>query len=328
MIPTLLGITMICFLIIMNAPGGPIEQIIRQLKYSGQSSMESGGTNVGVSQDVIDDLNEQYGFDKPIYMQYLIWVKNIFNLDFGQSFMYKEPVWDVIKSKFPVSFQFGIISFILIYLICIPLGVSKAVADGSFFDVWTSFLLFILYSILPLMMGILLVIFFAGGSFFDWFPVGDLYSDEYEFLGFWGKVRDRIHHFVLPMSCYVVNSFTVLTFLMKNSFMSELSKDYVRTARSKGLDERTIYYKHTLKNALIPIVTGLGSFLGILLAGSLIIEQIFNLDGIGLLGYKAALSRDYNVLMALIFISSLIALVGRLISDILYTFVDPRIDFK
>ncbi|RME14084.1 MAG: ABC transporter permease subunit, partial [Bdellovibrio sp.] len=186
----------------------------------------------------------------------------------------------------------------------------------------------ILYSTPPLMLGILLIVFFAGGSFFDWFPVGELVSDNYDSLSTWGKILDRIHHFVLPLICYIIGNFTVLTFLMKNSMLDELKKDYVRTARAKGLPETLVIYKHALRNALIPIVTSLGSFLTVFLAGSLIIEELFSIDGMGVLGYKAALSRDYNVLMGLIAISSLLALLGRLLSDIAYVIVDPRIDFS
>lgn len=185
-----------------------------------------------------------------------------------------------------------------------------------------------LYSIPPLILGILLRVYFAGGQFLDWFPLGDLYSDNYAALSTWEQIKDRIHHFILPLTCFVAGNFTVLTFLMKNSLLDEIQLDYVRTARAKGLDERKVIYKHALRNALIPLATGLGSFLAAFFAGSIIIEQIFNLDGMGLLGYKAALSRDYNVLMALVFFESFLALIGRLISDLTYVLIDPRIDFS
>lgn len=328
MIPTLIGITILSFVVINLAPGGPVEQKIQQLRFgSGGESANSRG-DAGVSEEVIEALRKQYGFDKPLHIRYFIWLKNVVTFNFGESFAYEEPVIDVIVSKFPVSLQFGIISLILTYLICIPLGVIKATRDGGLFDISSSFMLFILYSVPALMLGVLLIVFFAGGSYFNWFPLSGIQSDAYESLSYAGKFWDRVHHFILPMICYMVNSFTVLTFMMKNSILDEIKLDYVRTARAKGLKENTVMYKHVLRNALIPVVTGIGSFLGVFLAGSLIIETLFNLDGIGLLGYKSTLARDYNVIMALIFISSLVSLLGRLISDLLYVIVDPRIDFS
>ncbi len=324
MIPTLLGISLVCFVIINMAPGGPIERTIQQMRFSGEGS---SGSQTGVSDEVIEALKKQYGFDKPILVRYGIWLKNIVTLDFGSSFTYQEPVTQVILQRFPVSLQFGLTSLLLIYLICIPLGIAKAVKEGSVFDQYTSFFLFVIYSVPTVMMAILLIVFLAGSSFLDLFPVGELYSDEYFDLSFFDKVKDRVHHFILPLICYMLHSFTALTLLMKNSFLDQIKLDYVRTARAKGLDERTVMYKHTLRNALIPIVTGLNSFLLVMFQGSIIIEQIFQLDGIGLLTYKAVLDGDYNVLMALIFIPSVLLLVGRLLTDIAYTFVDPRIDF-
>ncbi len=331
MIPTLLGITLVCFVIINAAPGGPIEQKLQQIRFAGAGTGEissgSSSTQV-VSQEVIEALKKQYGFDKPIHIRYILWLKNIMNLDFGDSFTYEEPVLDVIVSKFPVSLQFGIISLILSYLISIPLGILKALKKDSTFDVVTTVLLFIMYSIPPFMLGILLLVFFAGGSFFDIFPIGGLYSDFYDDMGLWQKIGDRIHHFILPLICYVMGSFTVLTSLMKNSLLEEIKKDYIRTARAKGVSEKVVYLKHALRNALIPIVTGIGGFLSIFFAGSLLLERIFQLDGVGLLGFNSVLSRDFNLLMGLIFIQSLLMLVGNLISDLAYVVVDPRIDFK
>ena len=329
MIPTLLGITVISFFIINLAPGSPIEKKIQEIRFSGGGEGDGGGaSHYGVSQEVIEELKKQYGFDKPIYIRYLIWLKRIVTLDFGESFSYEAPVLEVIVSKLPVSIQFGLASFILVYLICIPLGIMMAVYDGTRFDVIASGILFVLYSIMPVVLAILLITFFAGGSFFDIFPIGDLYSDEYEFLSVGGKILDRVHHFILPLTCYMIGQFTVLSMLMKNSLLSEIRQDYVRTARAKGLSEKIVIYKHTLRNALIPIVTGFGSFLGFFLAGSLIIELVFNLDGLGLLSYKSVLDRDYNVMMAMLFIVSVVSLLGRLISDLLYVVVDPRIHYN
>ncbi len=331
MLPTLLGITLIVFVIVNLAPGGPIEQKLQQIRFAGASgggeSMSNSSTQV-VSEEVLEALKKQYGFDKPLHTRYFIWLKNLIKLDFGESFTYEEPVVDVIVSKFPVSLQFGILSLILSYLISIPLGVLKAIKKDSSFDVLTTVLLFIMYSIPPFMLGILLLVFFAGGSFFDWFPIGGLYSDFYDEMNFFEQILDRIHHFILPLICYVMGSFTVLTSLMKNSLLEEIKKDYIRTARAKGLSEKIIYLKHALRNALIPIVTGIGGFLSVFFAGSLLLERIFQLDGVGLLGFNAVLARDFNLLMGLIFIQSFLMLIGNLLSDLAYVVVDPRIDFK
>lgn len=329
MIPTLFGITLIVFFIVNLAPGSPIEQQIQALKYSNSSDAASGeGQTAGVSKEILDALKKQYGFDKPVHERYFIWLKNLSQLDFGESFTYEEEVTDVIMSKFPVSLQFGIVSLILSYLISIPLGVYKAVKDGSTFDFISSFLLFIAYAIPGFMLGILLIVYLAGGSFLDIFPIGGLYSDFYDEMNSWERIVDRAYHFILPTICYTIGSYTTLTFLMKNSLMEEIRKDYIRTAKAKGLSDKVIYLKHALRNALIPIVTGLGGFLGIFFAGSLLIEKVFQLDGIGLLGFNSILSRDYNVIMGLVFIQALLMLIGNIISDIMYVLVDPRIDFK
>ncbi len=332
-IPTLFGITLLSFIVINLAPGSPLEQEIQKMKFASGAAGTSGASgvgssNYGVSEEVLESLKKQYGFDKPLMVRYWIWIKNVFTLDFGDSFSTYDPVLTMIIERFPVSLQFGLVSLFFMYLICVPLGVAKAVRDGSRFDAASSFVLFIMYSIPPLMLGILLIVFFAGGSFFDWFPMRGLHSEEYEMLSWGGKILDRVHHFILPMTCYMIGSFTVLTFLMKNSLLDVIKMDYIRTARAKGLGEKKVIYKHALRNALIPLATGLSSILGIFLAGSIIIEQIFDLQGIGLLSYKAALDRDYNVLMGLIFIQSILMLVGRILSDFLYIVIDPRIDFS
>ena len=331
MIPTLLGVTVVTFIIINLAPGSPIEQRIQQMKFGGMGHESASGRadkSSGVSEEVIEALKKQYGFDKPVHIRYWIWLKNISRLDFGESFTYEEPVIDVITSKFPVSLQFGIISLIMSYLVCIVLGVLKAVNHGTAFDYVTSLLLFVFYSIPGFMLGILLIVYFAGGSFFNWFPMGELYSDNYYDLSLWGKIVDRVHHFILPLICYMIGSFTVLTMLMKNSLLDEIKKDYIRTARAKGVSEKVVYLKHALRNALIPIVTGIGGFLSVFFAGALLLEIIFQLDGIGLLSYKSILQRDYNVIMGLIFIQSVLMLLGNLLSDLAYVAVDPRIDYK
>jgi microcin C transport system permease protein len=333
MIPTLIGITIVTFVIINLAPGSPIEQRIQQMKFGGMGHEGGGGgrnsdKSSAVSEEVIAAMKKQYGFDKPVHVRYWIWVKNLSRLDFGESFTYEEPVLDVIASKLPVSLQFGVVSLIMTYLVCVVLGVLKAVKHGTAFDFVSSFILFVLYSIPGFMLAILLIVYFAGGSFYNWFPMGELYSDNYYDLTLWGKIVDRVHHFILPLICYMIGSFTVLTMLMKNSLLDEVKKDYIRTARAKGVSEKGIYLKHALRNALIPIATGIGGFISVFFVGSFLLESIFQLDGMGLLSYKSILQRDYNVIMGLIFIQSVLLLIGNLISDLAYIAVDPRIDFK
>jgi microcin C transport system permease protein len=332
MIPTLFGITVLSFIVINLTPGSPVEQKLQAIRMGGALSGSGGGVTAGrsesgVSQEVVDALNKQYGFDKPLHERYWIWLKNIIRLDFGESFKYEEPVTELIVSKFPVSLTFGITSFILTYLICIPLGVLKAIKNGSTFDRVTTVILFVTYSIPPIMLGILLLVFFAGASYFSWFPLEGVFSDNYSELSMSGKILDRLHHMILPLICYMIGGFTFLTMMMKNSMLDVIELDYVRTAKAKGLSIKTVYMKHALRNALIPVVTGMSGILSLFFSGSILIERIFNLDGMGLLGFTAVGARDYNVLMGLIFFQSLMFLLGRLMTDILYVVVDPRIDF-
>lgn len=333
MVPTFFGITIVTFALINMAPGGPIEQKLQAIRFgSGGGGGGSTGSSVGsrgdsaVNEEVIEALKKQYGFDKPLHMRYLIWLKNLSRLDFGESFTYQEPVTDVIISKFPVSLTFGLTSLLLTYLICIPLGVSKATKAGGVYDRLTTFGLNLTYSIPPLILGIFLIVVVAGK--WNLAPLGGFQSDDYESFSTWGRFLDRLHHMVLPLLCYMIGGFTELSTLMRNSMLDVIKSDYVRTARAKGLSERIVIFKHALRNALIPIATGLGGFFGVFLAGSLIIEQIFNLDGIGLLGYQSIMSRDYNVIMGLTFMSSMVLMLGRIFSDVIYVMVDPRIDFK
>jgi len=328
MIPTFFGITIISFFILNLAPGSPIEQKIQAMRFGGGESATSNRGTVGLNEQVIEDLKRHYGFDKPVIVRYGIWLKNLASLDFGNSFTYEEPVMDVIVSKFPVSLQFGIATFFLTYLICIPLGVARAVKAGTSFDFGASFVLTVLYAIPSLVLSIMLIVFFGGGSYYDWFPIGGLFSDQYYDMTLGEKIHDRFMHMVLPLTCYLAGGFTVLTQLMRNSMLDVMSQDYVRFARAKGLKESKVLYKHALRNALIPIATGMGGFLGVFLAGSFILENVFQLDGIGRLGYTSLLARDYNVIMAIIFLSSVTLMLGRLLSDLIYVLVDPRIDFK
>jgi microcin C transport system permease protein len=249
-------------------------------------------------------------------------------LDFGESYSFQEPVIDVIVSKLPVSLQFGLTSFFLVYFISIPLGMLRAIKVNSFFDRATGVILVFTYAIPPLIIGIVLITFFAGGSYFSWFPTGLLHSDDYENLTAWGKFIDRVHHFVLPLTAYILGEFAGVTNLMRNSFLDVIKSDFIRTARAKGLSERVVLFKHALRNSILVLIVGMAGFLQVFLAGSFIVESLFQLDGIGRLSVTSVYSRDYNVLMGMLFLSAVTSLLGRLMVDILYTFVDPRIDFK
>lgn len=330
MIPTFIGITLLTFLVINMAPRSPIEQKLQAIRFgSNMGGGEGGGGKIhetGVNQEVIEALKKQYGFDKPVHIRYLIWLKNISRLDFGESFTYQEPVIDVISSKFPVSMQFGLTSLFLTYLVCIPLGVKMAMKAGTTFDRVVGLGLNFTYALPPLVLGIFLITVFAGKL--DWFPIGSLKSDNYDELSTWGQILDRAHHFVLPLICYMIGGFTQLSYLMRNSMLEVVKSDYVRTARAKGVSEPVVLYKHALRNALIALVPGIASFFGVFLAGSLIIERMFNLDGMGLLGYQSLMVRDYNVIMGITFISALVLVFGRVFTDIVYVLIDPRIDFK
>ncbi|MEK2689724.1 ABC transporter permease subunit [Bdellovibrio sp. GT3] len=319
-------------MLINLAPGSPIEQKLQAIRFgAGAAGGGGGASSVGgrgdtaVNEEVIEALKKQYGFDKPMHVRYVIWLKNISRLDFGESFTYQEPVIDVIKSKLPVSLTFGLFTLFITYMVCIPLGVRKAIKAGEGFDKATTLLLNFTYAIPPLILGIALI-YFAGRT--NWFPLGGLQSDDYESMSSWGRFLDRAHHMILPLICYTIGGFTELSTLMRNSMLDIIKSDFVRTARAKGLAEKVVVYKHALRNALIPIATGLGGFLGVFLAGSLIIEQMFNLDGMGLLGYQSVLARDYNVIMGITFISAMLMMVGRILSDVIYVLIDPRIDFK
>lgn len=331
MIPTFIGITLVTFVIINLAPGGPVEQFLREIRFGalGNATMESASTltHQGITEETLAELRTQFGFDRPLIVRYFMWLGNLVRLDFGSSLVYDEPVIEVIVSKFPVSLQFGISSFVLTYLVCIPLGIRKAVRDGSKMDAFSSVLVFLGYAISPLMLGILLIVLLGGGSFLDWFPIAGSQSDLYELLGPWERVRDRAHHAALPLFCYLIGNFATLTLLMKNAYLEEARQAYTITARAKGLSERTVHFRHVLRNALVPIVTGLGGFLGVFFVGNLFIEQIFSLDGMGLLFYNALLARDYPVLLGVLSLVSVVLMLGNLISDILYVLVDPRIDF-
>lgn len=329
LIPTFLGITLVSFIVIQAAPGGPIESYIAKVKFAGGGGSNfgsAGGARSGqVSDQVVEELKKQYGFDKPMHIRYLIWLKNIASFDFGYSHTFGRKVLDLIGSKFPVSVRFGLASVLLTYLICIPLGILKAVRDGSRFDYATSFVVFILYSIPSFMLGILLIVFLAGGRYVSWFPMGGLSTLDSDGWSIGARVWDHLWHMVLPLICFVIGSFASLTVLMKNSIIEEIQKDYIRTAKAKGVKQSVVLMRHALRNAMIPLATGVGGLIGVFFTSNLLIEQIFNLDGFGKLFYDAALQRDYPVMLAQIVIGAFLTQIGLLVSDLTYTLVDPRI---
>lgn len=323
MIPTLFGITVVCFTLIQFVPGGPVEQAIANLQ---QASAERGVDSArGISPSEIENIKKYYGFDQPAWKRYFLWIGNIFTGDFGRSYTYRKPVLEVILERMPISLFFGLTSFFLSYSICIPLGLRKAMKHGSKFDTISSIAIFSGYVMPGYALGILLIIFFAGGSFLDWFPLRGIVSDDFDFLSFPAKVLDFLHHMFLPLICFMIGEFAFLTMLMKNSLLEEIGKDYIRTALTKGADEKTAVYKHALKNALIPIATRMSEIFTVMFAGALLIEKVFDIDGMGLLVWNSIVSRDYNVVMGIIFITSILTLFGRLFSDILYVLIDPRI---
>ena len=280
-----------------------------------------------ISQEEMENLKKAFDFDKPAYVRYFLWLKKACLGDFGTSYVYQQPVLKVIAAKFPLSLFFGITSFIIAYLVSIPLGVQKAIKHGSVSDMISSTLVFGGYVIPDYTLGILLIIFFAGGSYFNWFPIGNIVSDNFENLTSMGKALDYLHHMVLPLICYVVGEFALLVMLMKNSMLDELGKDYMRTALAKGLSFKRAVWRQAFRNGLIPIATGIGSVFALLFTSALLIERVFDLDGMGLLTYNSMISRDYAVVMGIITLSSFFIMLGRLFSDIIYVVIDPRIRF-
>jgi microcin C transport system permease protein len=286
------------------------------------------GRSNALPEELVEEIRRYYGFDKPIHVRYGMWLWNVLHLDLGRSYVYQDPVWDVIKSRFPISIFLGLTGFFLGYLVCVPLGVLKAVRHGSRFDWISSVVVFLGYAIPGWALGTALLVLLGGGSFWDVFPLGGFRPDNWEYLSAWGKITGQLEHMALPVLCYMVGAFATLTILTKNSLMENLSQDYVRTAFAKGLSERRVIFVHALRNSLIPIVTGLGHAISLVLAGSFLIEKVFNIDGMGYLGYTAILQRDYPVALGILVISSLLMLVGNILSDIIYAFVDPRIRFR
>ena len=334
MVPTLLGVLFLTFIVTQFVPGGPIEQISNQLNSLNVSGEASSGSSTvyrgasGLAEEHIKQLEEFYGFDKPFFERFINLVSNYLVFDLGQSYFHHQSVSDLIVSKLPVSISLGLWSFFIIYSICIPLGIKKAVRHGTQFDLVSSTIILIGYSIPGFVLGIGLIVLLGGGSFFDVFPTRGIVSDNWDSLNFFDKIIDYLWHMTLPIICSVISSFAVMTMLTKNSFIEEINKQYVLTARSKGLTENEILYKHVFKNALIPILTGFpAQFISAFFTGSILIETIFSLDGIGLLSYESILHRDYPVVLGTLFLFTLLGLIAKLLTDISYAFVDPRIGF-
>ncbi len=355
-IPTLFGIMLINFVVIQAAPGGPIEQIISRYtgtgtdltaRVSGAGQTESlgerrtqqagGGSSVtskyrgaqGLDPKFIEELEKLYGFDKPWHERFIDMLGRYATFDFGESFFRDQRVVDLVLDKMPVSISLGLWTTLFVYLISIPLGVAKAVRDGSRFDIWTSGVIVIGNAIPSFLFAILLIVLFAGGRYFDWFPLRGLTSTNFDELTLLQQIGDYFWHLALPIVSMVIGGFAGLTLLTKNSFVEEINKQYVTTARAKGLAENRVLYGHVFRNAMLIVIAGFPSaFIGILFTGSLLIEVIFSLDGLGLLGFEAALGRDYPVMFATLYFFTLLGLVMNLVGDIAYTVIDPRIDFE
>ncbi len=349
-VPTLLGMLLITFIVAQFAPGGPIEQIIARATMGEMSTTAgiSGASDAGMTSqameqaasgqnpatygldpELIADLEKQFGFDKPVHVRFFTMVWNYIQFDFGDSYFQDRPVVELVLERVPVSLSLGGWSLLIIWSISIPLGVAKAVRDGTPYDFWTSTIVFVGYAIPGFILAILLIVIFAGGNYFDVFPLRGLVSENWHELSFFGKLGDYLWHLVLPIASLTVGGFATLTMLTKNSFLEEISKQFVLTARAKGLTERRVLYGHVFRNAMLIVIASFPSaFVGILFFGNLLIEVIFSLDGMGLLSYEALIKRDFPILFGTLFVFGLIGLVMHLIGDLTYVLVDPRIDFE
>jgi len=326
--PTLLGITILVFMITRLVPGGPLERAIMEAQAASMSSgmSSSVGQGMALSEEQLDQLKQYYGFDKPWLVSYGLWVGKIVKGDLGSSYRYNEPVWDIIKSRFPVSLFYGIVTLIITYAVSIPLGVLKAIKHRTAIDNVTSIFIFAGYAVPGYVLGSLLLLFFSVRL--EWFPMGGFTSLGFGELDTWGKVKDVFHHAALPLTCYLVGSFAVTTLLVKNNLMDNLAADYVRTAVAKGVSFRRAVTGHALRNSMIPIATTFGQNVTLLVTGSFLIETIFDINGFGLLGLTAIFDRDYPIVMGVVLLSSLLLLVGNILSDILVALVDPRVRFQ
>jgi microcin C transport system permease protein len=357
-IPTLIGIMVINFFIVQFAPGGPVEQIIAQLtgtdvgataRIGGTGGSETGtgaqtslqasasaNANTskyrgaqGLDPEFIKQLEKQFGFDKPVHERFFLMMGNYLQFDFGTSYFRDETVINLVLDKMPVSISLGIWTTLIVYLISIPLGIRKAVRDGSRFDIWTSGVIIVGNAIPGFLFAVLLIVVFSGGSYLDWFPLRGLTSDNWNDLSWPMKIADYLWHMVLPITALVIGGFATLTFLTKNSFLDQINQQYVLTARAKGLKESRVLYGHVFRNAMLIVIAGFPSaFVGILFTGALLIEIIFSLDGLGLLGFEAVIKRDYPIMFASLFFFTLLGLIMNLIGDLTYTIIDPRIDFE
>jgi microcin C transport system permease protein len=347
-IPTLVGIMLANFLIVQAAPGGPVDLMIARLRgHVGEATARVGGTGVGetgagparddgvtraargIDPDLIRQLEKQFGFDKPAWQRFLLLLRNYAIFDLGTSFYRDQPVLGLLLEKLPVSISLGLWTTLLVYLVSIPLGIAKATRDGTPFDVWTSAAVIVGYAIPGFLFAILLVVLFAGGSFLDWFPLRGLTSDDWALMSWPRRIADYLWHLVLPVAAMVAGGFAGLAMLTKNSFLDEINRQYVATARAKGLSRRRVLYGHVFRNAMLIVVAGFpGAFVGILFTSALLIEVIFSLDGLGLLGFEAAVNRDYPVMFGTLYIYTLVALLLGIVTDLTYVAVDPRIDFE
>jgi len=335
MIPTLVGVMLVTFIVTQFVPGGPVEQLVHQLQGQPGSGEAAGAAqrlyrgDAGLDEEKLNELKALYGFDKPPWRRFLNMMTGYATFDFGDSFFHQKSVIALIVDKLPVSATLGLWTFLIVYTSCIPLGVAKAVRDGSKFDVISSTIILVGYAIPGFVLGIFLLVLFGGGSFWDLFPLRGLVSDNWADLSWWGKFTDYLWHITLPVISLVVGSFAVMTMLTKNSFVEEIRKQYVLTARAKGLTENGVLYGHVFRNAMIPLVTNFpAAFIGAFFAGSILIESIFSLDGLGLLAYESILMRDYPVVLGTLYLFTLIGLFAKLITDISYVLVDPRIQFE
>jgi microcin C transport system permease protein len=333
MIPTLFGIMLITFVVTQFVPGGPVERLMAQLSGYGTGGDTAGSSmyqgNKGLDQERVEQLKKIYGFDQPPWTRFFTMMRQYLVFDFGHSYYHHMSVAQLVVSKLPVSMSLGLWSFLIVYSVCIPLGIAKAVRDGSTFDVLTSAAILVGYAIPGFVLGIVLIVLFGGGSFWSIFPLRGLVSDNWYELSLVSKVLDYLWHMVLPITASTVGSLAVMTLLTKNSFLEEIRKQYVVTARAKGLEESQVLYKHVFRNAIIPIITGFpGSFITAFFTGSLLIETIFSLDGMGLLAYQSVLNRDYPVVLGTLYFFTIIGLISRLLSDLSYVMVDPRISFE
>ena len=340
MIPTLFGILLITFVVIQFVPGGPVEQMVSQLQGRDAGGGEVGARAAaapglggyrgrqGVDAAKIEEIKKLYGFDKPAHQRFVQMLGQFARFDLGRSFFHNKDVWQLIKEKLPVSISLGLWTFLLTYLISVPLGIAKAVRAGTGFDTATTFVVLLGYAIPSFVLGVVLLVYFAGGSFVQWFPLRGLVSSNWQELSAGHKITDYFWHIALPVSAMVIGGFAVITILTKNSVLEEIRKQYVMTARAKGVDDRTVLWRHVFRNAMIPIMTGFpAAFVAAFFTGSLLIETLFSLDGLGLLSYESVIRRDYPVVFGSLYVYTIIGLLTNLIRDLTYVWVDPRVKF-